>query len=94
MRPNIGKLFRKLTWKQKAKLNSKGMVKKTINKDGKTTVPDSQPMQWLINQKFQQCPRCGGPRMKASAAYPAGYAKRLFMLHKTYMVAPLQHVHV
>ena len=30
--------------------------------------------------------RQGGPKMKASAAYPRGYARRLFKLHKPFMV--------
>ena len=31
--------------------------------------------------------RTGGPSMKGSAAYPAGYAARLFKLHSSYMDA-------
>lgn len=34
-------------------------------------------------------PRSGGPRMKASAAYPKGYARRLLQLHKPFMVRAL-----
>jgi hypothetical protein len=35
-------------------------------------------VRWILRQ--------GGPKMKASAAYPRGYAKRVFKLHKPFMV--------
>ena len=42
----------------------------------------SYMFQYLLTWNLRQ----GGPKMKASAAYPRGYAKRLFKLHKPFMV--------
>ena len=41
-RPTVGRLYRRMTKRQRAKLSSKGMVKKSVNKEGKKVVPGSQ----------------------------------------------------
>ena len=40
----------------------------------------------MLHMRRSKHLRSGGPKMKQSAAYPTGFAKRLFKLHKPFMV--------